>query len=114
MPRTVVDMNLVFISSFRIQLIYFIEQKDSRNKNFSQMHQCLCGEYNLGLSRRTKEIETPPLARRKHHHDARGAGLLGNTSACAEKTLTRKRRSIVVKKHLRLRGENSTSGGKTK
>ena len=53
-------------------------------------------------------IETPPLTRRKLLASALDLALCGNTSAYAEKTPSRGNAASQRKKHLRLRGENSS------
>ena len=55
--------------------------------------------------------ETPPLARRKLVPAGYGLDFLGNTSACAEKTICTWSMLYTLKKHLRLRGENANGLG---
>ncbi len=50
--------------------------------------------------------ETPPLARRKRLTSIVPNAGFGNTSACAEKTSINRLCRLILKKHLRLRGEN--------
>ena len=72
----------------------------------SWKHLRLRGENSSVSKQIFSPVETPPLARRKLGNRRADRFGLGNTSACAEKTITQARNVGLWKKHLRLRGEN--------
>ncbi len=72
-----------------------------------QKHLRLRGENCLSPGLLPLLMETPPLARRKRIASTNTVLRDRNTSACAEKTLARSQVARSIRKHLRLRGENS-------
>ena len=76
-----------------------------------QKHLRLRGENSSSSSSKEQPLETPPLARRKQFAKAERRQDRRNTSACAEKTFGSRADLSVVRKHLRLRGENESKSG---
>ncbi len=71
-----------------------------------EKHLRVCGE-NVKLTVCLSIVlETPPRMRRKHYYFAVVIYMMRNTSAYAEKTVSRKVKHLRIKKHLRVCGEN--------
>ncbi len=75
-------------------------------ETYEEKHLRLRGENPRRECTEKDSAETPPLARRKRCGSDWSVDSLGNTSACAEKTLFDNGISMYDQKHLRLRGEN--------
>ena len=65
------------------------------------------GEEGIALSDKRSRVEIPPRARRRVAESLADAGVLGNTSACAEKSVLAGEGLHELGKYLRVRGEES-------
>ena len=108
-PRTRRKLKNARARTARIGNTSAYAEKTGRNFQGSGMtkkHLRLRGENFNKIANALYIAETPPLARRKQNLTFALGRILGNTSACAEKTRLSCTTYSFQEKHLRLRGEN--------